>query len=107
MTLTEFLLARISEDERDARNAEGRYDFERDAPNNFDVFSLLHLMKRTPRRTVAEGEARRRMIADLTPYCWRPQRQPCGTCDRIGCRNLRLLALPYADHPDFDEAWRV
>jgi len=24
----------------------------------------------------------------------------------VGERMLRALALPYADHPDFDEAWR-
>ncbi|WP_107427538.1 DUF6221 family protein [Streptomyces glaucescens] len=36
----------------------------------------------------------------------------CATCDATGkypeypCRTLRLLALPYADHPDYNEAWR-
>jgi len=23
------------------------------------------------------------------------------------CPTLRLVALPYADHPDYDEAWRL
>jgi hypothetical protein len=34
----------------------------------------------------------------------------CGQCDFGGydagwCETLRILALPYADHADYDEAW--
>jgi hypothetical protein len=37
----------------------------------------------------------------------------CETCGEFSeyavpwpCQTLRLLALPYADHPDYDEEWR-
>lgn len=38
--------------------------------------------------------------------------QTCARWDDLGhdpwpCATLRLLALPYADHPDYDAAWRV
>jgi hypothetical protein len=37
----------------------------------------------------------------------------CTTCDTGGCANtwpcdtLKLLAAPYDQHPDYDEAWRI
>jgi hypothetical protein len=42
---------------------------------------------------------------DITTRRWM-----CSTCHNIGddgpCSTLRLLALPYADHPDYDDPWR-
>jgi hypothetical protein len=101
MTLTEFLLARIAEDEDDARAAVD------DDPN------WLY-----PARGLAECEAKRRIVAlheattDFSGevYCW-----VCSNVERTGldtylepmpCPTLRLLALPYADHPDYQPAWK-
>lgn len=31
----------------------------------------------------------------------------CAFCGKPApCKHLRILALPYADHPDYDETWR-
>lgn len=78
--LVAFLLARIEEDERAARAtpASGYHD---------------------PARVLAECEAKRRML----PYLVIPAHR-LDHCDR--CSVLRLLALPYADHGDYDLAWR-
>jgi len=51
------------------------------------------------RFVLAECEAKRRIIETITEH------------DRLGYDYagpiLELLALPYADHPDYDSAWRV
>lgn len=67
-----------------------------------------HIARHDPARVLAECEAKRRIVArhdahlghEPTPHIvprlkWRE-----------GCDTLRLLALPYADHPDFREEWR-
>ncbi|MEV8398832.1 DUF6221 family protein [Streptomyces niveus] len=50
-----------------------------------------------PARVLREVEVKRRMIDDT----W-------GGPDHedMWSHHVRLLALPYADHPDFQEAWR-
>lgn len=103
MTITEFLLAQIAEDEAEARDDDG-------TPTPVGMWD--------PDRVLAECEAKRRIVQehDLTDYngkpsCWlcapefswgkepTPDEQPCGT--------LRALASVYADRPDFDSAWRA
>ena len=88
MTLVEFLLARIAEDEHF-----GTHD--------------RHLSK----RWAAECDAKRRIVDRYQVAALRLER---GQGDRAveGIRAnesrsaLKLLALPYSDHPDYDEAWR-
>jgi hypothetical protein len=76
------------------------------------------MARNDPGRVLAEVEAKRRIIeehlpmqihleaVDKTPRC-----NQCG--DSRGrfrtypCPTLRLLAQPYADHPDFDPDWRL
>ena len=73
MTLTEFLLARIAEDEAEAREA--RVMIGTDAP--------------------PEGVVRRRIVKE-----W-------GWSETLNGDDLmRILALPYADHPDYRQEWR-
>ncbi|HET6917608.1 MAG TPA: DUF6221 family protein [Acidimicrobiales bacterium] len=104
LTLTEFLLARIAERERGAKVdlRVARW------PNSMTA--------RNARWDLADCEAKRRIMEladDATmldihvdgefrvgardeaaePYC--------------GDRILRALALPYADHPDYQEEWGV
>ena len=84
MTLTEFLLARITEDEVEA-------PFIHDGDKWSDGCACDF-----PTRWLAECAAKRRIVE------WH---QPDDVCDDA-CHTLRLLALPYADHPDYDESWR-
>lgn len=111
MTLTEFLLARIAEDEAIARA---------------EVERLRGAARRGGKTTAArrrvECEAKRRIIelhTDLNAeYRWDGDDDPlpgiCSVChdrsehqqERWPCPTLRLLALPFADHPELDESWR-
>ena len=92
--LPAFLLARITEDEDWARTeAEGWSGH----PND-------------PARVLAECEAKRRIITEAVPGIESLQRSADGEWGPAGEdepeRLLRLLALPYADHPDYNQAWR-
>ena len=86
-TLTEFLLARIAEDETDAGGIEC-----------FGV-DFLEMYKR---RALAECEAMRAIVARHSEHLGLDRSEDY----RNGCDTLRHLAAVYADHPDYDEAWR-
>lgn len=75
MTLTEFLLARITEDEARLPALHGM-------PPHGAALT----------RAYAECEAKRRIV-DWARYALEP--------DAV----LLALALPYADHPDYREVW--
>jgi len=115
--LIEFLLARIADDEAYARNAFG--DHNDVVPEWSEIWSgavniggnavdgpelLLtndsqvsrHIERWDPARVLAECEAKRRIVEEL--------REAFGS-RRVGLI-FRQLALPYADHPDYDERWR-
>ncbi|MFD4830125.1 DUF6221 family protein [Streptomyces uncialis] len=92
-----------------------------------------HIARHDPARVLREVEAKRMLIGGITTErhhvtdgdCWytcaaateeRDGGETCddnrtgGPCDcgrdeRVG-RCLRLLALPYADHPDYREEWQ-
>lgn len=74
MTLTDFLLARVAEDESepawDETSAISRYG-----------------------RVLAECDAKRKILAGVDG------RPPSLSV-------VRLLALPYADHPDYRQEWK-
>lgn len=133
--LPEFLLARIGEDEAVARAAtpgpwrwaedpkDGmqsetvRTHFDDDDPTSeswpTDVIYATgmhtegfvrvepgdreHIARHDPARVLAECEAKRRMV-EMIPG------MPADWDDRDYL--LRLLALPYADHPDYDPEWK-
>jgi len=128
LTLTEFLLARIAEDEAAARES---YEA---VPPAFGAYGRLMLdaidyLIVDPDRVLAECETKRRIVA-----LHRPARfidisigidsTVCLIChianehypDAEGiprlmqelhpCDTLRFLALPYADHEHFQEEWR-
>jgi hypothetical protein len=110
MTLTEFLLARIAEDEDEARIANAgyylRYSFDR-----LDQRVVDHLSRHAPARVLAECEAKRRIVAEHPDYGG--YGESCETCADSAedlrpwpCETLLALAAVYADHPDYDEAWR-
>lgn len=104
MTLTEFLLARIEEDEHRARDAgHGNLRFpdtgwvQIDLPDNArPSHDARHIRAWSPDRVLAECEAKRLLVAEVLPM--RPDYDPLYV--------QKVLALPYAEHPDYDEAWR-
>ncbi len=70
----------------------------------------VHIARHDPSRVLREIEAKRKILAEH-------QTDPdvgcittCKTCDAefafYPCRTLRLLAVVYRDHPDYDGAWR-
>jgi hypothetical protein len=86
MTLIEFLLARIAEDEAGAERADYIADF-------------------NPARVLAECESKRRIVDECTG----------GLYWNVGCSEghegnfeniLALLAAVYADHPDYQPKWK-
>jgi hypothetical protein len=103
--LAEFLLARVGEDETVARAARGS-GMHDDRPAVKEWIGLAN-----PRRMLVWSDARRRIIAlhqitvrstpngEAVEYC-----AGCGHPEP--CPTLRLMALPYADHPDYREEWR-
>ena len=76
MTLAEFLLARIAEDE--------------------EFFQSPHWRRQEiSKQLLVDCEAKRRIVKDATAV------------PTISMRHvLRLLAMPYADHPDYNQEWR-
>lgn len=133
MTLTEFLLARIAEDEvtarevadalvRDPEADDAREWYANQAGSNGDPIVAVG-----PTRALAECAAKRRIVEaykdaerTLEEYA---QLGDAGLIDPgsrkfhdglhaagflSGARNAAMLsALAYADHPDFDPSWRV
>ena len=122
-TLAEFLLARIAEDEAVARDAGERRGLPYESPLYVVDDNYRHdQVGIYPERVLAECEAKRRIVGihELDPievYSWGTTGGGCGLCDHScetggntwghdPCETLKALALPYADHPDYDEAWR-
>ena len=126
MTITEFLLARIAEDEKVAK------------ARQWVLSGDSSPSKVAADRVLAECEAKRRILEDhgwtyRDPYeswkgpeyraLWGDTRdlKDCTRCGGVShhpnlgeverrdswpCTTLKALASVYADHPDYDEAWR-
>lgn len=128
MTLTEFLTARIAEDEDAARKSAADLDpvwghYGSDGPTGTLALAIsegadeehgTHFARWLPARVLAECEAKRRIVeAHLEQVDMVPVSEGFGSVQyeipgrRYIPEVLRLLALPYSDHPDYDEAWRV
>lgn len=105
LTLTDFLLARIDEDEDEAKAAMGPAN----SPMGDDAADevlwmarnegvaeagIEHFARHDPARVLAECEAKRRIVEWYSGSD--PDDQPV----------VKLLALPYAGHPDHREEWR-
>jgi len=127
MTITEFLLARIAEDEDLARRAVGGFAERTDLPTKavmrsasgealfeFDEKRMVesdrttldlaeHLCQWQPARVLAECAAKRAII-DRFPS----DGDPGGDGYNFGIEYaIYALAAVYADHLDYDEAWRI
>lgn len=115
MTIVEFLLARIAEDENWARMAghgcgylhdhnggwvEVEFPGEHNARPSYE---LGFIRRNSPNRLLAECEAKRRII-ELVKEADDGTAAP-GTLI-LGDWALEALASAYADHPDYREEWR-
>jgi hypothetical protein len=120
MTLTEFLLARIAEDEALAVTCL-RVDSDVSSLHGWvemggeDTDTAVALFSRfNPARVLAECEAKRQIIELHHVFLAGGQREPfCRECSKEGvynvvdypCQTLRALAQPYARRPDFRQEW--
>ena len=129
--LAQFLRDRLDEDEEAARNAttgpwwvedtSPRYwGEERDAEvssadgrlavlqhENDGALNAVHIVRWDPARVLADMQAKRRIVAlHSDPHGGDPS---CSSIDypenAEDCETLRLLALPYASHPDYRPEW--
>ena len=103
--LVEFLKARLDEDEE-----------------RLDTIDHVQAPAGHMARERREIEVKRRIVDEHTTVVLRggsgaryyETTRACRSCEppkqfpetAVPCRTLRLLALPYADHPDYDESWR-
>jgi len=134
-TLTEFLAARIDEDEaiaQDALHSDAKRPGEwvtehhnsqyHDEPDRCHIAedsaghywsvahevyipNAEHMARHDPARVLAECEVKRRIV-DLAREARETQRAGYGAADYYMRDVLRLLALPYADHPDYRQEWK-
>ncbi len=106
-TLTDFLLARIAEDEDEARTLLPIYDglvAGLKSPMITQLALAPHFARHDPARVLAECDAKRRIIER-----WVHQAEIHLQVDleqTHGWWTLCLLALPYADHPHYRPEWR-
>ena len=135
MTLTEFLLARIADDEAAVNDCLklgvgiGLVGWVEIGSDEVDAVEVL-ADRFSPARVLAECEAKRRIVKehkplgeiyDLEQLVYAEASATCVTCGPgdswqareyqgdypFPCKTLTLLALPYADHDQFQPEWRV
>lgn len=98
MALTEFLLARIAEDEAVAREAMADDRRALYGLANLPTPTYTHVVSWGPDRVLAECEAKRQIVERMQPF---------GPIDDLFAPEIfALLALPYADHPDYLPEWK-
>jgi hypothetical protein len=117
--LIEFLRARLDDDERVARQmmAEpGGFYLEAETAATNIVAVAAHVYRWTPKRALAEVDAKRRILDEIVDEATGIDMQLDGEF-RVGPRDratepylgdtlAKVLALPYADHPGYREEWR-
>lgn len=97
ITLADFLLARIAEDESYARNEA----ILRDGDPYYDDEAGDYERRFVPARVLAECDAKRRIVE------WAKENDHGFERPRpVGDVVLELLALPYADHSDYQQEWK-
>jgi hypothetical protein len=114
MKITEFLLARIAEDEADAADIQsGRADY---GATEFNPDETI--MRQTdPARILAECKAKRaimeihkiQQVSEDSPLR-SDDEWTCPFCDedrwpRGVCGTIRAIASVYSDHPDYRQEW--
>ncbi|MFB4306766.1 DUF6221 family protein [Actinomadura sp. GTD37] len=123
MDLVEFLRARLARDEQIARDCasapwraapSGTVGVDTGDPAHVakaenDAYAE-HIARHDPARTLAEAAARRQIVDDYEKTAWilgQGGRTPdLEAAQSVRESVLRLLALPYATHPAYQEEWR-
>ncbi|MEV7358190.1 DUF6221 family protein [Kitasatospora sp. NPDC091276] len=133
--LIAFIRARLDEDEREAlavlwAGSGNRLDWTLVASATIEIGTetigtddrnvASHIARHDPARVMAEVDAKRRLLDLHGPLTLRggagarcfDTTTACRSCEppqfpehAYPCATLRLLALPYADHPDYRPAW--
>lgn len=110
MTLTDFLLARIADDEAEARILDGHYRRHELTGSDLWVVDSGPSLAMSPDRALAECKAKREIVLqqresqisaegdDLAPWA--------EGMAYAGVLAMRYLATVYADHPDYREEWK-
>ena len=126
MNLADFLLARIAEDEADARMADrgvpwrsyerpscsGIWGSVEPGGRGYRVATLPraleadHIARWDPARVLAECDAKRRIVEHERAVNHGEKQMYDVTFSLDSSDVLRLLALPYAAHVDYREEWR-
>jgi len=132
VSLTDFLLARIAEDEGASSSATKApwiddpstlaasvyapvEDVYVTDPHNWDALSsdTAHIARHDPARVLAECKAKRAIIgASVETLATTGSGFPAddsgyGEAHSLASFTLRALALPYADHADYCEEWKL
>ncbi len=104
--LSEFVLARATDDEELARQYGDPGSLTSGLAWATDV--NRRVLEVDPSRLVAECEAKRRVAAEFADAVsnYEVNVGPEGEVARLAFV-LRALALPYADHPDYQPEWRI
>lgn len=95
MTLVEFLMARLDE-------IEARHE-----ANWWNECDRCH--DHAPCWAMRDAEGKRRIVAKFVALDTHPNRLAYAFMQQQWvalCAVIAALALPYADHPDYDEDWR-
>jgi hypothetical protein len=130
-TISDFLLARIAEDEATAKAAaagEALLTSLRSIKASAWVpdGEITHIVRWDPARVLAECEAKRRLVELHAIQVERDRQSPfdpatgaersewavdlyCDVCGwvSVACDTLHALASVYADHPDYQQEWRL
>jgi len=138
LSLAEFLIARIAEDEEAAKQISGQHWWAASHPADSWIIAsdegpvvvynegapteaeAAHIARWDPVRVLAECEAKRRIVEwhPAVSGTGRDGEAVTGCANCIGnaagqsftiagpCLTIRLLTLPYADHPDYRDEWK-
>lgn len=120
LTLADFLRARLDDEEIRAMDAINQFVEDDEAWWWFDNATPetpreYHIAAWSPKRVLYEVDARRQIIDEIDEVRgyedqidgeWGVGDWATDDPGRASVRILRSLAFPYADHPDYDEAWR-
>ncbi len=105
--LSSFLLQRIAEDEAAARAVQGSEPWATGQGSDTRQYWML--------RVLADCEANRRIIEQCQEWLsydagqiwdWADRGSDLALARDAARRLLKLLALRYADHPDYREEWK-
>lgn len=108
--LTDFLLARIADDEAEARAPGVAAVAAAQGLVAFDIDDDLRAVVVAPSRVLAECEAKRLLVEANRQFLEKWPRpmwfDPSADYSPERPYVLRCLASVYADHPDYDASWR-